>query len=116
MRDFWTRTRGLDQQIPALSLNFQFIVEQFVTKHHIKEIHQTQEGMKTILRGVHYPDGHQKLPVNFLKFCVGVFVSVPSLQALDIIKPKFLACFSNNNSKVAKESCHSNWIQINWVD
>ena len=39
-------------------------MEQFVTKHHIKEIHQTQEGMKTILRGVHYPDGHQKLPVR----------------------------------------------------
>ena len=71
MRDFWTRTRGLDQQIPALSLNFQFIVEQFVTKHHIKEIHQTQEGMKTILRGVHYPDGHQKLPVRLCEIWRG---------------------------------------------
>ena len=40
---------------------------------------------------------------------------MPSLQALDVIEPNHLACISNNNSKVAKESCHSNWIQINWV-
>ena len=48
-----------------------------MTKHHIKEIHQTQEGMKTILRGVHYPDGHQKLPVRLklMKFRAGVIPS-----------------------------------------
>ena len=85
-----------------------------MTKHHIKEIHQTQEGMKTILRGVHYPDGHQKLPVRLFEIWRGRICF--SLQALDVIEPKFLACISNNNSKVAKESCHSNWIQINWVD
>ena len=42
-----------------------------MTKHHIKEIHQTQEGMKTILRGVHYPDGHQKLPVRLFEILRG---------------------------------------------
>lgn len=59
-KDFHDRTISIPLKIKGY-----FIVEQFVTKHHIKEIHQTQEGMKTILRGVHYPDGHQKLPLVF---------------------------------------------------
>lgn len=62
----WVHRNKHEKEIHIpLKIKGYFIIEQFVTKTHIREIHQEQSHAKTILHNVHFPNDHQKLPLVF---------------------------------------------------
>jgi len=54
------------------------IIEQLISKSHIKEIHQIQNGRETVVHGVHFPD--KKLPVR-------IFDQQPCSKKNEKVKP-----------------------------